>query len=94
MLATTGRFGRVSSCFQQILPQSHYCLSNVQGTSPLKGDSVIREIYTNWGFIPRPDEVYDFSDLQLPDGFLEQASLEENVLDVANEIVDDMLPGK
>jgi hypothetical protein len=66
----------------------------VSATLILKGDSVIREIYTNWGFIPRPDEVYDFSDLQLPDGFLEQASLEENVLDVANEIVDDMLPGK
>lgn len=63
----------------------------VSATLILKGDSTIREFYTNWGFIPRPDEVYDFSDLELPDGFLEQKSLEGNVLDVANDIAGDML---
>ena len=54
----------------------------VSATLILKGDSTIRDLYTQWGFIPRPDEVYDFSDLELPDGFLEQKSLEGNVLDV------------
>ena len=66
----------------------------VSATLILKGDSTIREVYTNWGFIPRPDEVYDFSDLELPDGFLEQKSLEGNVLDVANDIAGDMLSEK
>lgn len=33
------------------------------------------------GFIPRPDEVYDFSDLSLPDGFLDQKELESNIGD-------------
>ena len=65
----------------------------VSATFILKGDSTIRDLYTNWGFIPRPDEVYDFSDLELPDGFLEQKSFEGNVLDVASDIAGDMLPG-
>jgi hypothetical protein len=64
----------------------------VSATLILKGDSTIRDLYTNWGFIPRPDEVYDFSDLELPDGFLEQQSLEGNVLDVAKDIANDILP--
>jgi hypothetical protein len=60
----------------------------------LKGDVTIRDLYMNWGFIPRPDEVYDFSDLELPDGFLEQQNLEGNVLDVAQDIADNMLGSK
>jgi len=64
----------------------------VSATLILKGDSTIRDLYTNWGFIPRPDEVYDFSDLELPDGFLEQQSLEGSVLDVAKDIANDILP--
>ncbi|KAL3779613.1 hypothetical protein ACHAWO_004664 [Cyclotella atomus] len=65
----------------------------VSATLILKGDEAIRDFYTGLGFIPRPDEIYDFSDLELPDGFLEQASLESNVLDVAKDIVDTVVPG-
>lgn len=60
----------------------------VSATLILKGDAVIRDFYTNLGMIPRPDEVYDFSDLELPDGFMEQANLEGSVLDVASDMVD------
>jgi len=34
-------------------------------------DDAIRTLVTNAGFIPRPDEVLDFSDLELPDGWTE-----------------------
>jgi len=34
-------------------------------------DNVLREIVTNAGFIPKPDDVLDFSDLELPDGWTE-----------------------
>lgn len=64
----------------------------VSATFILKGDAVIREFYTNLGMIPRPDEVYDFSDLELPDGFMEQANLEGNALEVASDMVDSVLP--
>ena len=35
-----------------------------------------------------PDEVYDFSDLELPDGSLEQQDLEGNLGDQAEKIAD------
>lgn len=63
----------------------------VSATVILKGDLVIRNVYMGQGFIPRPDEVYDFSDLNLPDGFLEQQNLETNVESVfqqAKEVVE------
>ncbi|KAL7425813.1 hypothetical protein ACHAXM_000176 [Skeletonema potamos] len=63
----------------------------------LKGDATIRDIYMNLGFIPRPDEVYDFSDLALPDGFLDQIELESNIGDAigfAADTADDILKGK
>lgn len=53
----------------------------VSATLILKGDATIRDAYMNFGFIPRPDEVYDFSDLDLPDGFLDQQNLESNIED-------------
>lgn len=34
-------------------------------------DNAIRTLVTNAGFIPRPDDVLDFSDLELPDGWTE-----------------------
>ena len=34
-------------------------------------DNVLREVVTNAGFIPKPDDVLDFSDLELPDGWTE-----------------------
>lgn len=68
----------------------------VSATLILKGDATIRDIYMNQGFIPRPDEVYDFSDLSLPDGFLDQQELESNIGDAigfAAETADDILSG-
>lgn len=67
----------------------------VSATLILKGDATIRDIYMGYGFIPRPDEVYDFSDLDLPDGFMEQQDLEATVGSVvqsATDIVDQILP--
>ncbi|KAL7544011.1 hypothetical protein ACHAWF_007501 [Thalassiosira exigua] len=61
----------------------------------LKGDATIRDFYMDFGFIPRPDEVYDFSDLELPDGFLEQQDLEGDLgsaVQEATDIVDGILP--
>lgn len=67
----------------------------VSATLILKGDATIRDAYMNFGFIPRPDEVYDFSDLDLPDGFLDQQNLESNIedaigfaTDTADQILD------
>lgn len=51
----------------------------ISATLILKGDATIRDFYMDLGFIPRPDEVYDFGDLDLPDGFLEQQDLEGNI---------------
>jgi len=51
----------------------------VSATLILKGDATIRDVYMDLGFVPRPDEVYDFSDLNLPDGFLEQQDLEGDI---------------
>lgn len=71
----------------------------VSATLILKGDATIRDFYMDLDFIPRPDEVYDFSDLDLPDGFLEQQDLEGNigekiqaVTDVAEQIVPSSSP--
>eukprot|EP00571_Detonula_confervacea_P005889 CAMPEP_0172330916 /NCGR_PEP_ID=MMETSP1058-20130122/61655_1 /TAXON_ID=83371 /ORGANISM="Detonula confervacea, Strain CCMP 353" /LENGTH=308 /DNA_ID=CAMNT_0013048153 /DNA_START=204 /DNA_END=1130 /DNA_ORIENTATION=+ len=67
----------------------------VSATLILKGDATIRDIYMGYGFIPRPDEVYDFSDLDLPDGFMEQQDLEStvgSVLKSATDIADQILP--
>ena len=60
----------------------------ISATLILKGDATIRDFYMDLGFIPRPDEVYDFSDLDLPDGFLEQQDLEGNLGDQADKIAD------
>jgi len=54
----------------------------VSATLILKGDAFIRDSYMGFGFIPRPDEIYDFNDLELPEGFVEQLNLESN-LDIA-----------
>lgn len=35
----------------------------------LKADEVLRYQITEWGFIPRPGEVFDYGDLALPEGF-------------------------
>lgn len=62
----------------------------------LKGDAFIRDFYMDLGFVPRPDEVYDFGDLELPDGFLEQQDLEGNLegaVKVATDVADQILPG-
>lgn len=67
----------------------------VSATLILKGDATIRDFYMNLGFIPRPDEVYDFSDLELPDGFLEQQDLEgdlSSAFSAASDIADSILP--
>jgi len=69
----------------------------VSATLILKGDELIRFVYTGQGFIPRPDEVYDFSDLNLPDGFLEQQDLEsgvESVLQQATDVANQIIPPK
>ena len=67
----------------------------VSATLILKGDVFIRDFYTGLGFIPRPDEVYDFSDLELPDGFLEQVDLEGDVggkvVEEATKVADSIL---
>lgn len=66
----------------------------VSATLILKGDSTIRDFYMDLNFIPRPDEVYDFSDLDLPDGFLEQQDLEGNIgsaFKAATETADSIL---
>ena len=34
-------------------------------------DNTLRTVVTDAGFIPKPDEVLDFSDLELPDGWTE-----------------------
>jgi len=67
----------------------------VSATLILKGDATIRDIYMGYGFIPRPDEVYDFSDLDLPDGFMEQQDLESTVgsaVQAATDIADQIIP--
>jgi len=69
----------------------------VSATLVLKGDLIIRNLYMDQGFIPRPEEVYDFSDLNLPDGFLEQQNLEkglESVVQQATDIADQIVPTK
>jgi len=63
----------------------------------LKGDLVIRTLYMDQGFIPRPEEVYDFSDLNLPDGFLEQQDLEnelESAVQTATHMADQVIQTK
>lgn len=63
----------------------------------LKGDLVIRTLYMGQGFIPRPEEVYDFSDLNLPDGFLEQQDLEnelESAVQTATHMADQVIQTK
>uniref|UniRef100_A0A7S2RP46 Uncharacterized protein n=1 Tax=Eucampia antarctica TaxID=49252 RepID=A0A7S2RP46_9STRA len=37
----------------------------------LKVDEVLRIQITDWGFIPRPNDIGDYSDLALPEGFTE-----------------------
>mmetsp|Transcript_34594 Transcript_34594/g.73696 ORF Transcript_34594/g.73696 Transcript_34594/m.73696 type:complete len:298 (+) Transcript_34594:207-1100(+) len=67
----------------------------VSATLILKGDATIRDFYMDLGYIPRPDEVYDFTDLELPDGFLEQQDLEGNLgsaLGQATEVADQVFP--
>ncbi|KAL7460695.1 hypothetical protein ACHAXS_001137 [Conticribra weissflogii] len=67
----------------------------VSATIILKGDVFIRDLYMNWGFIPRPDEVYDFGDLELPEGFLDQQNLESGISDAietARGIADEIIP--
>ncbi|KAL7427078.1 hypothetical protein ACHAXH_002446 [Discostella pseudostelligera] len=67
----------------------------VSATLILKGDATIRDLYMDFGFIPRPDEVYDFSDLELPSGFLEQRDLESDIgsaFKTAGDIADQILP--
>ncbi|KAL3766520.1 hypothetical protein ACHAWU_000315 [Discostella pseudostelligera] len=67
----------------------------VSATLILKGDATIRDLYMDFGFIPRPDEVYDFSDLELPSGFLEQQDLESDIgsaFKTAGDIADQILP--
>lgn len=54
----------------------------------LKGDATIRDVYMGFDFIPRPDEVYDFSDLDLPDGFMEQQDLEGNLDSLVKQATD------
>jgi len=34
-------------------------------------DNVLRTAFTEWGLIPKPDQVFDFTDLDLPDKFTE-----------------------
>mmetsp|Transcript_16597 Transcript_16597/g.30194 ORF Transcript_16597/g.30194 Transcript_16597/m.30194 type:complete len:305 (-) Transcript_16597:392-1306(-) len=36
----------------------------------LKADEIIRLTFTNVGLIPRPDQIYDYSELQLPDNWM------------------------
>mmetsp|Transcript_22737 Transcript_22737/g.42828 ORF Transcript_22737/g.42828 Transcript_22737/m.42828 type:complete len:177 (-) Transcript_22737:1241-1771(-) len=64
----------------------------VSATLILKGDATIRDFYMGLGFIPRPDEVYDFSDLDLPDGFLEQQDLEGNIGDAVQKVTESFVP--
>lgn len=69
----------------------------VSATFILKGDAFIRDFYMDLGFVPRPDEVYDFSDLDLPDGFLEQQDLEGNIgsaFEAASDTANQILEGK
>lgn len=90
---TNKRFPTLLAVFQTACVMA--LIFAASATFILKGDAAIRDLYQGWGFIPRPDEVYDFSDLELPDGFLDQQSLESNlsdVLDTATGIVDDILP--
>ena len=91
-LANT-RFPTVGAVFQLACVMG--LIFAVSATLILKGDATIRDAYMGFGFIPRPDEVYDFSDLDLPDGFLEQQDLEGNLgsaLSAATDIVDQILP--
>ena len=60
----------------------------VSATLILKGDATIRDFYMDLGFVPRPDEVYDFSDLELPDGFLDQKELEGNLEGAVQQLTD------
>lgn len=41
----------------------------VTSTAILLADETVRNLYTDLGFIPRPDQVFDYSDLELPDGW-------------------------
>lgn len=66
----------------------------VSATLILKGDATIRDFYMGLGYIPRPDEVYDFSDLELPDGFMEQQDLEGNLGDAVQKVTDALAPPK
>lgn len=34
-------------------------------------DNVLRSAFTDWGLIPKPDQVFDFSELDLPEKFTE-----------------------
>lgn len=34
-------------------------------------DETVRNLYTNFGLIPSPDQVFDYSDLELPEGWTE-----------------------
>ena len=90
---TNTRFPTLLAVFQTACVMA--LIFAASATFILKGDAAIRDLYQGWGFIPHPDDVYDFSDLELPDGFLDQQSLESNlsdVLDTATGIVDDILP--
>ncbi len=64
----------------------------VSATLILRGDATIRDFYTDLGYIPRPDEVYDFGDLELPDGFLEQQDLEGTLGDVVQKVTGGSVP--
>jgi hypothetical protein len=37
----------------------------------LKVDEALRIQITDWGFIPKPNDIGDYSDLALPEGFTE-----------------------
>lgn len=92
-LANT-RFPTIGTVFQTACVMA--IIFAVSATFILKGDAFIRDFYMDLGFVPRPDEVYDFSDLDLPDGFLEQQDLEGNLgnaLQAASDVAGDILPG-
>merc|ERR1712037_405254 len=64
----------------------------LSATAILKGDAAIRQLYIDYGLIPNPNGVFEYSGLNLPDGFFDDDA--GSVIQKATDVVDQIISPK
>lgn len=64
----------------------------LSATAILKGDVAIRQLYIDYGLIPNPNGVFEYSGLNLPDGFFDDDA--GSVIQKATDAVDQIISPK